>query len=230
MGNTQKCVLMALLRVSVQSSQKTNSFLSTAAVVLRMSECWTAFICWCLVCEEGTMGVSGSTGGTWWCPVQQDFADVALRQVLVSMQEYLMHFICEFVHTYTNLLCHAFHCPQHSYPLNFNSLNFWEIPIGFSSHLVCFSVFLFWAVSFSLPLSFNLVRRVPGHVPCQLWMKSGPNRRTPLQSDSLYKAVKDASASCERRPETSTWSSMHIFTGWVEFTCPHFYCLIDESQ
>ncbi|XP_058623377.1 uncharacterized protein LOC131534496 isoform X2 [Onychostoma macrolepis] len=59
-----------------------------------------------------------------------------------------------------------------------------------------------------------------GHVPCQLWMKSGPNRRTQLQSDSLYKAVKDASASCERRPETSTWSwgdfvqgSMHIFTG-----------------
>lgn len=101
------------------TSQKTNRFLSTAAVVLRMSERWTAFICWCLVCEEGTMGVSGSTGGTWWCPVQQDFAYVALRQVLVPMQEYLMHFICEFVHTYANLLCRAFHCPQRSYPLNF---------------------------------------------------------------------------------------------------------------
>ncbi len=111
---------------------------------------------------------------------------------------------------------------------SFNAVDLCEIPKVFSSHLVCFSVFLFWAVSFSLPLSFNSVRRVPGHVPCQLWMKSGPNRRTQLQSDSLYKAVKDASASCERRPETSTWSSMHIFTGWVDFTCPHFYCLIDE--
>ncbi|KAK2867712.1 hypothetical protein Q8A67_025829 [Cirrhinus molitorella] len=46
-----------------------------------MSERSGVFICRCLVCEEGTAGVSGSTGGSRRCPVQQNIADVALRQV-----------------------------------------------------------------------------------------------------------------------------------------------------
>lgn len=58
--------------------------------------------------------------------------------------------------------CRAFHCPRRSYPLNFNAVDFCEVPIqyGFSLHLVCFSAFLFWPVSFSLPLSFNSVCQV----------------------------------------------------------------------
>ncbi len=103
-----------------------------------------------------------------------------------------------------------------------------KFPKFFSSHLVCFSVFLFWAVSFSLPLSFNSVRRVPGHVPCQLWMRVAQTeghsfsqthftRLSKTQAPAAREDLKPArGAPCTSSPGEST---LHVL---------HFYCLIDE--